>query len=135
MEISQLCGEFNLRDPIDIVYKTGTEVVVNKKSEIHHQFWSQLGVSLLVCEVTSSQWQSPSMIFRTMSIDLEVNWTGIKPPGICQFADIDRGYGSPLCFGDSHNKRDIILLSVLEYFVVTNVSMDNGYIGHHHQYQ
>ena len=38
LEISQLCGEFNLRDPIDIVYKTGTEVVVNKKSEIRNKF-------------------------------------------------------------------------------------------------
>ena len=151
LEISQLCGEFKLKDPIDVVYRTGTEVVVNNKSDIHNQFWSQLGVSLLVCEVTSSQWQSANVIIRTMSSDLEVNWTGIKPPGICQFADIDRGM-VPLfvletlvrtkqcldivnylklwdCLSYlesdlSHGKRDIILLSVLECLAVTNVNID-----------
>ena len=39
-QISQFCGEFNLKDPIYVVFKIGTELVVNKKSEIHHQFWN-----------------------------------------------------------------------------------------------
>ena len=151
LEISQLCGEFQLQEPVHVVFKTGTEIVVSKQSEIHKQFWSQLGVSLVVCEVTSSQWVSASKIIKTMSNDLEVNWTGIKPPGICQFADIDRGM-VPLfvletlvrtkqcqdivkhlklwdCLSYlesdlSRGKRDIILLSVLECLAVTNVDME-----------
>ena len=72
LEISQLCGQFRLLEPISVIYKIGTSIVKEVKSVIHKQFWFQLGASLLICEVVSGQWDSASNIVKIMSTELDV---------------------------------------------------------------
>ena len=155
MELSQLCGQFMLKEPLSSVYSKGTEVILTRKSKIHSLFWCQLGVSLVICEVTSAQWSSALNIIRTMTTELELDWMSIQPPGIIQFADIDRGMVTLFVLETlvktkqcqkiveylkqwdclvglesdlSSMKRDVIMLGVLECLAVTNVDIDTLYI-------
>jgi len=149
MELSQLCGEFRLKEPLSVIFKAGATVIVEKKSELQSLYWCQLGVSLLICEVTSSQWLSAVSLSSVMTNDLQVDWLRMKPCSISQFANIDSGvvtlflleslvktnhYKEIVNYLNQWNclahleseqeKRDLILLSVLECLAVANVDVD-----------
>ena len=51
LEFSQLCGEFKLVKPIPTVYATILPVVMSRECEVYTQFFSQLGVALMMCTV------------------------------------------------------------------------------------
>merc|ERR1712228_225205 len=98
------CGEFRLKEPLSVIFKAGA-VIVEKKSELQSLYWCQLGVSLLICEVTSSQWLSAVSLSSVMTNDLQVDWLRMKPCSISQFANIDAG---------------VVTLFLLESLVKTN---------------
>jgi len=149
MELSQLCGEFALKAPLSDIFKDGAAVIVERKSELQCLYWCQLGVSLLICEVTSSQWLSAVSLSTVLSRDLQVDWLRMKPCSISQFTDIDTGvvtlflleslvktnrsqelvnylnqWDCLVHLESELEKRDLILLGVLECLAVTNVDGD-----------
>ena len=121
------------------------------RSSVHIQFWCQLGASLLLCETVANQWQSATNIIKTMTSDLSVDWIRLKPSGITQFVDIDQGmvtlfvleslvqtdqtqdiikylkdWDCLACLDSelAQEKRDLILLSVLEKLVMINMEQE-----------
>ena len=151
VEISQLCGQFRLREPVDAVFQAGAAAVLLRSSSVHTQFWCQLGASLLVAEVTAAQWSSAASLVRTLTSELRVDWLAITPASITQFADIERGmvtlfvmealvrtkqcammvtflrqWDCLACLETDlgREKRDLIMLSVLECLAESNVDTE-----------
>ena len=91
LEVSQLCGEFRLVEPISVLYNTMVQVVLSRKCEVHTQFIRQLGVALLVCQVTSSQWSEASTIVKILASQLNTDFLCVKVPALPQFSQLDKG--------------------------------------------
>ena len=132
-------------------YFHGTNDVIESRSELHKLFWSQLGVSLLLNEVVNAQWNSARDLIELMETRLSVDWLRIKPPGLAVFSSISRGmvtlfvietlvkmrltealvrlltkWDCLVCLETEggKEKRDVILLSVLECLAETNVTQE-----------
>merc|ERR1719153_667287 len=91
LEISQLCGEFRLVEPIPAIYNTMVQVVLSRNCEVHTQFIRQLGVALMVCQVTSSQWSEAGAIVKVLASQLNTDFLCVKVPALKQFSQLDKG--------------------------------------------
>jgi len=115
LEISQLCGEFRLVDPIPELYNTMVQVVVSRNSEVHTEFIRQLGVALMVCQVTTSQWNEAGALVKVLACVLQSDFLAIKVPALAQFSKLDKGI-VPLFVLEvlTHTKQRIELVKYLE---------------------
>ena len=91
LEISQLCGEFRLVEPIPAIYNAMVQVVLRRICEMHTQFIRQLGVALMVCQVTSSQWSEAGAIVKVLASQLNTDFLCVKVPALKQFSQLDKG--------------------------------------------
>eukprot|EP00092_Neocalanus_flemingeri_P037010 GFUD01040293.1.p1 GENE.GFUD01040293.1~~GFUD01040293.1.p1 ORF type:complete len:1163 (+),score=378.45 GFUD01040293.1:55-3489(+) len=91
LEVSQLCGQYKLMDPIPALYAAMLPVVTSRECEVHTEFFRQLGVALMVCLVTTSQWDEAGALVRVLANQLQTDFLHVKPPAVSQFSGLDRG--------------------------------------------
>jgi len=91
VELSQLCGQYQLLAPIPALYSAMLPVVTSRQSEVHTQFFRQLGVALLVCQVTTAQWVDAADLVKLLANQLQTDFLCVKPPALSQFSELDRG--------------------------------------------
>ena len=91
MQLSQLCGQYQLLAPIPALYSAMLPVVISRQSEVHTQFFRQLGVALLVCQVTTAQWVEAADLVKLLANQLQTDFQCVKPPALSQFSELDRG--------------------------------------------
>merc|ERR1712120_124645 len=72
-------------------------------------FFKQLGVALLVCLVTSSQWVEAGTLVKLLDKQLQTDFMCVKPPALSQFSELERG---------------MVPLFVLEVLVWTKQSLE-----------
>lgn len=89
--VSQLCGEFSLVEPIPTLYSIMLEVVLSRNCQVHTQFFRQLGVALMVCQVIGSQWVEAGALVKMLAYKLNTDFLLVKPPALPQFSGLDKG--------------------------------------------
>ena len=110
LELSQLCGEFKLVEPIPAVFASMLPVVMSRECEVHTQFFRQLGVALMMCAVIGTQWGEAGALVKLLTNNqLNSDFMAVKPPALSQFSSLDRG---------------VVPLFVLEVLVWTKQRME-----------
>ena len=109
LEVSKLCGQYQLREPIPALYAAMIPTVISRQSEVHTQLFRQLGVALMICMVTSTQWGEASVLGKLLAIQLQSDFLCVKPPPLSQFSGLHRG---------------MVPLFVLEILVWTKQSLE-----------